>query len=117
MTAVPRPVSMHRAYPSDFTHLIAEVADIAMKAVIQPDPSGYIQGVAMNSALELKRLRCVQSPEHRRNPELAAAFRSDVVRNRVVRDLAMEIVEAYERLRRSENTPARITLGSMREAS
>ena len=103
MTKTTESKSLQRAYPPDFTHLIAEIADTAMKAIIQPNPTRYIQGAAVSAALELKRLRCGLTPESRREPALAAAFRCDVVRNRVVRDLATEIVEAYEQLRRAEN--------------
>ena len=102
MTTTSRPGSLQRAYPRDFTHLIAEVADTAMKAIVEPDPGRHIQEAAVSSALELRRLRCDLTPESRRDPALAAAFRYDVVRNRIVRDLATEIVEAYERLRRVE---------------
>ena len=75
---------LQKAYPPDFTHLIAEVADTAMKAIIEPDPNRYIQGAAVSAALELRRLRCGLTPESRREPALAAAFRCDVVRNRLV---------------------------------
>lgn len=108
MTTTNRPRSIQKTYPPSFTHLLAEVADTAMKAIIEPDPARYIQGAAVSSALELRRLRCDQTPEHRRDPDLAAAFRCDVVRIRVVRDLATDIVEAYERLRRAENTVVQI---------
>ena len=104
MTTTSKSRSLQKAYPQDFTHLIAEIADTAMKAIIEPDPTRYIQEAAVSNALELRRLRCDLAPEHRRDPGLAAAFRCDVVRNRVVRDLATEIVEAYERLRRAEKT-------------
>ncbi len=117
MTTTTESRSLQKAYPPDFTHLIAEVADTAMKAIIEPDPTGYIQWAAVSSALELRRLRCNQTPEHRRDPDLAAAFRCDVVRNRVVRDLATEIVEAYERLRRAENTVMQIAKNTVHEGS
>ena len=102
MTKTSGPGSLQKAYPRDFTHLIAEVAETAMKAIVQPDPSRHIQEAAVSSALELKRLRCGLTSEYRRDPALAAAFRYDVVRNRIVRDLATEIVEAYGRLSRTE---------------
>ena len=108
MTSKTEPRSLQKAYPPGFTYLIAEVAEVAMKAIIEPDPTRYIQGAAVNSARELRRLRCDQTPELRRDPALAAAFRCDVVRNRAIRDLATEIIEAYERLRRTENTVAEI---------
>ena len=34
---------------------------------------------------------------------MAAALRCEVLRNRIIRDLATEIVESYEWLRRAEN--------------
>ena len=117
MTTTSRPGSLQRAYPRDFTLLIAEVADAAMKAVIEPDPSRHIREAAVSSALELRRLRCDLTPESRRDPALAAAFRYDVVRNRIIRDLATDIVEAYERLRRLEGRVPEVATADMQEGS
>ncbi len=96
--------SLQKAYPPDFTHLIAEVAETAMKAIVEPNPTRHIQEAAVSGALSLKRLRCDLTPERRRDPALAAAFRRDVVRNRLVRDLATLLVGAYERLKRVESS-------------
>ena len=115
MTTTTKPRSLQRAYPPDFTHFIAEVADTTMKAIIEPDPVRYIQWAAVSSALELRRLRCDLAPERRRDPALAAAFRCDVVRNRVIRDLATQIIEAYERLGRAESTAPSIPMAPPRK--
>ena len=120
MTTRAKPGSLQKLYPHDFTILIAEVSDTAMKAIIEPDPARRIQEAALSAALELRRLRSHLTPVHRRDPALSAAFRRDVIRNRVIRDLATEIVEAYERLKRAESAvqqTARSTVneGSLRE--
>lgn len=117
MTTTTKSRSLQKAYPPDFTHLVAEVTDTAMKAIIEPDPTRYIQGAALDVALEIKCLRSHLTPERRRDPTLAAALRCDVVRSRVIRDLATEIVEAYERLRRAENKVMQTAKNTVHEGS
>lgn len=104
MTTTVTSQSLQKAYPPDFARLIADVAETAMKAIVEPNPTRYIQEAAVSGALELRRLRCDLTPERRRDPALSAAFRHDIVRNRLVRDLAILLVGAYERLKRAEHT-------------
>ena len=113
MTSATTSRSLQKAYPRDFTHLIAEVAETAIKAIVEPDPTRYIQETAVSGALKLKRLRCDLTPERRRDPALAAAFRCDIVRNRLVRDLAILLVEAHERLKRAENKAEQSAMSTM----
>ena len=94
---------------------MAEVADTAMKAIIEPDPTRYIRETAVTGFLELRRLRSDLTPDRRR--DLAAAFRCDVVRKRVIRDLAMQFVEAYEQLNRAKNTAMQIAISTALERS
>lgn len=101
---------VQKAYPPEFTHLVAEVVDTAMKAIMAPDPLRYIQHAAVNDASELRRLRCNLAPHRRRDRALAAAFQCDMIRNRVVRDLAVEIIESYERLKQAENKVLRVMM-------
>lgn len=115
MTTTTRSRKLQGVYPPDFTHLMAEVADTAMKAIIEPDPTRYIRQTAVTGFLELRRLRSDLTPERRR--DLAAAFRCDVVRKRVIRDLAMQFVEAYEQLNRAKNTAMQIAISTALERS
>lgn len=108
---------LQKVYPPDFTYLIAEVTDTAMKAIIEPDPARYIQEAAAGSTRELTRLRCGLTAERRGDPALAAAFRCDVVRNRVVHDLATLVVQTYERLKRMEDAVTQMTSISALEES
>ena len=109
MSTSSRSRGLQRVYPPDFTYLIAEVTDTAMKAIIEPDPARYIQEAAASGTRELTRLRCGLTAERRSDPALAAAFRCDVVRNRVVHDLATLVVQTYERLKRMEDTVTQMT--------
>ena len=115
MTTRAKPGSLQKIYPHDFTILIAEVSDTAMKAIIEPDPTRRIQEAALSTALELRRLRSHLTPVNRRDPTLSAVFRHDVIRNRVIRDLATELVEAYERLKRAENAVLQTAKGAVNE--
>lgn len=117
MSTSTRSRGLQRVYPPDFTYLIAEVTDTAMKAIIEPDPARYIQEAAASSTRELTRLRCGLTAERRRDPALAAAFRCDVVRNRVVHDLATLVVQTYERLRQMEDTVTQMMPAPVPESS
>jgi hypothetical protein len=90
-------------FPADFTRLVAEVMDISMKAIVRPDPAGYIQAAAASESLQLRQLDCAM-PERRDELVLAAAMRCDQLRGRIARELAVQIVESYGRLRRAEET-------------
>ncbi|MEX2629428.1 MAG: hypothetical protein WD341_05760 [Tistlia sp.] len=89
-------------FPPAFTQLVAQVIDLAMKAIAEPDPTRYIEQAA--SALRLDQLRGELAPERRGDPVLVAALRCDAVRDRIARDLAIQIVDSYQRLRRAEET-------------
>lgn len=102
---------MSRRYPPEFTGLIVEVVDTALKAVIQPDPIQYIQNHAVLGAQEIKQLRHRLPPAQRHAPGVLMALKCDLIRNRTVRDLAIDLVEAFERIEQarhvdSENTVA-----------
>ena len=115
MTTTTKSKNLREVYPADFTHLMAEVADTAMRAIVEPDPTRYIRETAVSGFLELRRLRSDLAPERRR--DLAAAIRCDVVRKRVIRDLAMQFVEAYEQLKQAKNTAIRIAISTALESS
>ena len=101
-----------RPYPVEFTELVSGVVDTALKAIIQPNPVQFIQDHAVAGAQDVKRLRDGIYPAQRLEPEVSAAWKSDLIRIRAVRDLAIDLVEAFERIELAK----RLELGSQADS-
>lgn len=91
-----------RIYPPDFTQLIAGVLDTATKAVMHEDPVRYIEERAVAQAQEVRRVRSRLAPGRRRELAQAGALRCELIRIKIVRDLSLQVVEAFVRLKRAE---------------
>ena len=94
-------MSMNRSqkpHPLGFTHLIAEVADTAMKAIVEPDPVAYVERRAYAERLDLIRCRRELATEDRHDPRRRSLFQRDIARAKIVRELALEILGAFRRL-------------------
>lgn len=103
-------------FPADFTRLVAEVMDMSMKAIVRPDPTGYIQASGASESLQLEQLRSELAPERRDKLVAAAALRCDLLRGRIARELAVQIVESYGRLRQAEETILQTVVEARRQA-
>lgn len=91
-------ILLRAPYPGDFTGLMAEVTETAMRAVVQPSPADYIDSRLSAQRQTLLRMRRSLTPRERFDPVRSDAFRHDIRRAKTVRDLALACVEGYRRL-------------------
>ena len=91
-----------RIYPPDFTQLIAGILDTATKAVMHEDPVRYIEERAVAQAQEIRRVRSRLAPGRKRELAKAGSLRCELIRIKIVRDLSLQVVEAFVRLKRAE---------------
>ncbi|TVR97659.1 MAG: hypothetical protein EA406_09060 [Rhodospirillales bacterium] len=85
-------------YPPEFTGLVAEVTETAMRAVCQASPVDYVTSRMIAERHALIRMRRALPPRERFNPVRAYAFRRDIRRAKTVRTLALSLLEGYRRL-------------------
>lgn len=91
-------ILLRTPYPGDFTGLMAEVTETAMRAVMQPSPADYIDNRLSAQRQTLMRMRRSLAPRERFDAVRSDAFRHDIRRAKTVRDLALACVEGYRRL-------------------
>jgi hypothetical protein len=91
-----------KAYLRDFTHLIVEVADTAIKAAVKPDPIDYLAKREHVQRLELVRIRRAVALKDRLDPRRRLMFRRDIERVKMVGALALQILDAFRRIESSD---------------
>ena len=87
-------------YPQGFTFLVAEVADAAMRAMQQADPYAYLETRAKAEAIAQARMHRGITAEDHSDPVQRRRFRLEIVHNKIVRDLALQVIASYDRLER-----------------
>ena len=82
-------------YPHGFTSLVAEVADTVMRAMPQIDPYDYIENEAIPQMIEVARLQRGLTVEDHLDPFHRRAYRLEVLRAKIVRDLSMQLIAYF----------------------
>jgi hypothetical protein len=89
--------TLSKEYPQGFTCFVAEVADTAMRAVQQADPYHYVENWVKAETLEILQLARMGMTADHSDPVQRRAFRLEVVRAKIVRDLALQVIASFDR--------------------